>query len=178
MYIEYATGTMDNTKEMLSMMAVRMNQDLDLETNPKVKLYLQSLFDESHYFTTSERDYKCAGCEENYYECDGCETDAYECDGCEKDEEGNKFCPGHSDSYCPGHTEMICPGHTNLTINITLLGFDDIFAADRMGNAGQDAVNGELIGTFEITHYGPCLPIHGDSKVHPYRQYEKCRSPS
>lgn len=135
--INYLTDTMDNTKEMLSMMAVRLNQDLDPDQNSLVKDYLKSLFADSHFYQATERNYRCSGCEtyEEEHRVWNEELQEYEIE-----------------------TEIVdyCPGHVDLSINVTILGFDDIFAADSMGNSEvQDGnkVAGDLIGRFEITHY-------------------------
>lgn len=119
--INYLTTTMNNTKEMLSMMAVYLCQDLDLKTNQKIKDYLITLFQESHTYTTSETTTYCSGCRTR--------IDA------------------------DGETVKYCPGHKHLTINISILGFDEIFTADTVANSVGDAVAGKKIGAYTITYY-------------------------
>ena len=130
----------NNMKEILSMMAVRMYQDLDMDENPKVEKYIKSLFDDSHTIVTEESE---------PYSCSGCET---------------KLEPADHNANCPvdctvEHTEEVvyCPGtHVDLNITITTLTFDEIFYADSMGNKDAEYIPGEAIGTFDITHYCAC----------------------
>ena len=129
--ITYGSTVMNNTKEMLSMMAVFFNQDLDTRTNTQVKNYLESLYDDSHFHIDTE----------THYQCSGCKTRS----------------TGHRAS-CPegctsSHTVRYCPGHTDLEIEIHVLGFDEIFGADSLGNSGYNAEEGGLLGKFKITHY-------------------------
>ena len=58
----------NNTKEILSMAAVRFSQDFDDKL--KVKSYLKQLFDDSHIITEQESEfYSCSGCKERTYKC-------------------------------------------------------------------------------------------------------------
>ena len=66
-------------------------------------------------------------------------------------------CDGkHIDYSCPGHTEKVCAGHVDLTVNVTCVGFDEIFEYDSYRNQEVDLGNykqGEYLGVFEITYY-------------------------
>ena len=72
-------------------------------------------------------------------------------------EEGTRYyctyykCPGHSETYCEGK-------HQDLTVNISVLHFDEIFWADSSvnGDLGGSAVAGEAIGEFKLTAYCTC----------------------
>lgn len=124
-------STPANAKEILSMMAVRMSQDLDLEKNDEIEPYLRYLTRQLNPFTE----------EINTYKCDGCETYTSIRDGLEK-------------TYCPGHTMIF------YDIDTMFFGPEDdmhdpVFSADEMGNEGQNVAEGGLIGTFEITYYAP-----------------------
>lgn len=81
-YIDYY-GVTDNTREMLSMMAVYCEQDLALSNNA-VEQYLKRLFDYSNYYITRTRSYTCSG--------------DYQDDG------GNWICTGHTDLYLSVYT--------------------------------------------------------------------------
>lgn len=197
-FITYATPITNNYKEILSMMAVRLQQELDIEKNPEVKEYLESLYDDSHYYTTIESEpYACSGCVTRDYKCTdaldefvsterknrhnsysargGCIEYTYSCGHCRTEEHGrgvekpcsnsipgigeyicqHRWCPGDHIGYkCNGHTETICYGeHIDLDVTINILGFDDIFTADTMGNDGFNGVAGKKIGNFKITYY-------------------------
>lgn len=130
----------NNMKEILSMMAVRMHQDLDMDENPLVEKYIKSLFDDSHTISAKESDpYSCSGCKTRMVPVDHNE----DCpEGCTEEHE-------EEEEYCPGT-------HVDLNVTITTLKFDEIFYADTMGNAEATYVPGELIGTFVITHYCDC----------------------
>ncbi len=140
----------NNVREILSMMAVRCSQDLDL-SNSMIKRYLKSIFNDSHFYTTQESE---------FYSCSGCKTRVVNI--------------GHS-ADCPDdcntrHTteEKYCPGtHQDLTITLHVLFFDEIFTADSMGNEGQTAVAGQEIGTFRITHYCACYTCCGKNPGDP-----------
>ncbi|MGN1026019.1 MAG: 3D domain-containing protein, partial [Faecousia sp.] len=129
--VSYGSTTMNNMKEMLSMMAVYFSQDLDMKTNTQIRNYLESLYDDSHFHIDTE----------THYQCSGCKTKS----------------TGHKAS-CPEdctkkHTVKYCPGHVDLDIEIHVLGFDEIFGADTLGNSGYDAAAGGQIGKFKITYY-------------------------
>lgn len=73
--IDYATNY-DNTKEILSMMAVYLGQDLNIAyRDNEIKRYLDSLFEDSHPYTTS--------------------IELFSCGGCRTDANGNTYCPGN-----------------------------------------------------------------------------------
>lgn len=99
----------DNTREMLSMMAVRMMQNLDLDEQPEVGDYLRSLYDDSHKYVTEERFYFCNDSSNKEYTSRNA-LDAVapfytedKSEGCMK----NDVCDGHH--RCTGHN--ICDGH-------------------------------------------------------------------
>ena len=142
-YINYVTDTMDNTKEMLSMLAVRTNQDLS-KSNPLVKQYLTSLYHDSHTYVTSEDEYECSGCDTYIEEVDVIDP-----------ETGQVVLDAQSGRPVKEEIEVeYCPGHVDLFIDISILGFDAIFGADSMGNLlTGDAVAGGLIGNATITYY-------------------------
>ena len=145
------TGAISNTKEMLSMMAVRMSQELDMAKNPKVKEYLSSLYDDSHVIATSERQYKCSGCK-SYIKTEYVYVYDEELDR----EVLSMIYDPVLEKYVPETKEVevvYCTGHVDLTVNVTVLTFDQIFTADSYGNAGQNAVPGAKIGDFTITYY-------------------------
>ena len=80
----------------------------------------------------------------------------YSCEG---------YCPGnHYDYSCPGHTERVCHGeHQDVTITITILGFDDIFYADSSMASIGTTVRGEAYeDTFIVTAYCSCKVCCGD----------------
>lgn len=125
-------STPANAKEILSMMAVRMSQDLDLEENEDIEPYLRYLTRQLNPFTE----------EINKYKCEGCQTRVVD--------------PN------TGEREKFCPGHTMIFYDIDTMFFgpeddmhDPVFSVDEMGNEGQSATEGGLIGTFEITYYAP-----------------------
>lgn len=160
-FINYATSTRNNFKEIISMMAVRLQQDINIEENPEVRQYLKSLYNDSHKLAASESPpYSCAeGCETRTVTCNpGCEEYSYVCswgptDDCTNQNE-HGYCGGHTARRCPGHEEKYCPGkHVDLTLTISVLSFDEIFGADTMGNAGSTGVAGGLIGYATVTYY-------------------------
>lgn len=103
----------------------------------------------------------CEGCVEETIYCSGCSTKTQQCAGadCEKflgifpycpghevptcDGHISKSCTTHEEVYCPGHveydcqgkhTEPYCPGtHQDMTINIVVDSWDDIFVRDSYG---------------------------------------------
>lgn len=141
--IDVTNGGRENTKEILSMMAVYLEQNLDIKKNPNVKIYLESLFEDSHVVTKEVEKYKCSGCKTKtvYGDHDSnCE------EGCTSRHETIK-------EYCPGHKRAI--------FTVTILGFNEIFSADTMGNAGLTGTKGDRIGYFKITHYCACTECCG-----------------
>lgn len=154
--IEYEADLEQNAREILSMMAVRMSQELDMEKNQHVEPYLKYMFDVSHLIHTTETEYKCSGCETYTEYCKGCVERLERCNSrelatCKNKTEKGK-CGGHTYKYCPGHKKKRCPGHVDLTVNVTVLSFDEIYAADHYNFSGT-AVNGASLGTFKITYY-------------------------
>lgn len=159
--INYATSLRSNHKEMLSMMAVRFKQDISLEDNLAVRLYLKSLYHDSHTLAAKESEpYSCSGCKtKTITHNPGCEEYTEYCEGVlelrkctNKNEEGE--CKGHKKYTCPSHEETYCPGeHVDLTLTVSVLGFDEIFTADSMANAGANVQAGGLIGNATITYY-------------------------
>ena len=140
----------DNSRELLSMMAVRCSQDLEL-SNAMVERYLKSIFTDSHFFTTEVSDYySCSGCETKYVNKGHTESCPDPCYGIHLKEE----------KYCPGT-------HQDLAMILHVLFFDEIFTADSMGNQGQTAVAGQEIGTFKITHYCACKSCCGKDPSDP-----------
>lgn len=135
--IEYGPGVLDNTREMISMMAVRLGQDLDYNDNPEVKNYIDSLYKDSHKW-----EHKIV-----LYSCPGCETREIRTEYV--DANGNVIVDHYTEEYCPGD-------HKRITITITVHGFDQIFWEDNYANAGFTVGEGGFIGHFEITHYCAC----------------------
>lgn len=136
--IEYTSSTNDNARELLSMMAVRMSQDLDMETNPQVEVYLRSIFNDSHLYTTRKTYFKCS---------EGCETKEikYNC-GLDCPQDCTEDHGSYEVKYCPGD-------HVRVHVKVTVLGFDELFSADSMGTAQSDAVADGLIGKATVTYY-------------------------
>ncbi len=80
------------------------------------------------------------------------------------------YCQGHCnkthyDYSCPGHKEKICRGeHVDVTITITSLDFDEIFAADSSVATTGSTVRGDAYeDKFTITGYCPCVACCGKS---------------
>jgi len=140
----------DNSREILSMMAVRCAQDLDM-SNAMVKSYLKSIFNESHFYTTQESD---------FYSCSGCKTKLVSTDHTSSCPESCVNPHLKEKKYCPGT-------HQDLTMTLHVLFFDELFTADTMGNQGQTAVAGQEIGTFKITHYCACKSCCGKDPSDP-----------
>lgn len=127
----------ENVREILSMMAVRMSQDLDFDKNDEIKPYLSSLVRDVNPFSRVESTCYCAG--------RNCKTKTVQVEG------GSTM----TVSYCPGD-------HLLVTYTVSAMHFlpaeqldDPIFSADSMGNKDQTGVAGSLIGKFQITHYAP-----------------------
>lgn len=112
------SGAANNMREMLSMMAVRLKQSLDIDENPYVRQYLASLFRASHRYVVSEHRYKCSGCKTKIVQ--EVEIDP---------ETGEPSVQLVLKSYCPGHIDV--------SIQVTVLSFDDIFAADTFPSDGD-----------------------------------------
>lgn len=80
------------------------------------------------------------------------------------------YCQGHCnkshyDYSCPGHKETICRGkHVDVTITITSLGFDEIFAVDSSVAQTGSTIRGDAYeAKFTITGYCPCVICCGKS---------------
>lgn len=122
-YVSYATSITDNTREMLSMLAVRADQDLDLLSNSFVKKYLKSLYADSHKLVTRVESYTCSGCKFVHFPIS--DTTYW-------------YCDGHKDLY--------------VDINVlgfdAIFTADSMGNADVGGAAA-----GDLIGTAKVTYY-------------------------
>lgn len=137
--VEYLTTTTDNTRELLSMMAVRMSQDLDMSTNTQVEPYLRSIFNDTHFYTTKKTYFKCV---------DGCKTREH------KRDHTYGVCPEDCEEDHGVIIERYCDGdHIRVDVKVSILGFDEIFSADSMGNAQGDVSRGDLIGRAMVTYY-------------------------
>lgn len=112
------SGQSNNSRELLSMMAVRMGQALDMEENPAVKSYLVSLYRASHSYEIAEHRYTCEGCKERVVQ-------KVEID------------PVTGQPTIQLKKELYCPGHTDVTITVTTVAFDAIFDADDYRGGGD-----------------------------------------
>lgn len=112
------SGPANNIKEILSMMAVRLQQNIDIGTNPEVETYLTSVFRDSHTYTVYEHEYTCAGCKEKLVQ----ET---------------IIDPATGAATIQPKIEKYCPGHIDVTVTVTVLDFDEIFSADTYHYAGD-----------------------------------------
>jgi len=132
-----------NTREILSMMSVRMSQELDMRTNPDIEPYLCQLLRDLNPYNREEGTCFCdtRDCKTHYWETQ---------EQIGTDDGGNPIYETvpHSIDYCPGD-------HPTLTIKLESLHFDDAFSADSMGaaDAGISGAAGEVIGRFTITYY-------------------------
>lgn len=126
-----------NGREILSMMAVRMSQDLNLDNNGDIEPYLRYLVRQLNPFYS----------EVSYYSCSGCKTKTTYC--------SDEDCKGHKEKYCPGTHKMISFFVTPSCFGSQEELNDPLFSADEMGNDGQEAITGGLIGKFTVTYY--CL---------------------
>lgn len=126
--------SLSNGKEILSMAAVWNQQEwpewYHISENIEMKTYIDTLFDKSHKFKAIiGEEYECSGCKEReeertryYSHSSGCKTDA----------DGNSYCPGHSRTYTV--TVIYCDGHRDVDVQVTVLGFDEIFNYDEIGH--------------------------------------------
>lgn len=112
------SGAANNMREMLSMMAVRLKQSLDIDDNPYVRQYLASLFRASHKYEASEHKYTCSGCKNKIVQEIAIDP-----------ETGEPSVQLVLKSYCPGHIDA--------SIRVTVLSFDEIFAADTFPSNGD-----------------------------------------
>lgn len=113
------SGQSNNSRELLSMMAVRMGQALDMEENPAVKSYLVSLYRASHSYEIAEHRYTCEGCKERVVQ-------------------KVVIDPVTGQPTIQMEKELYCPGHTDVTITVTTVAFDAIFDADDYWGGGDD----------------------------------------
>lgn len=105
------SGASNNMREMLSMMAVRLQQSLDTDDNPNVRQYLVYLFRASHTYAVSEHNYTCTGCQKRPVQVVGVDP-----------ETGEATIELKEESYCPGHKDV--------TIQVRVLLFDELFSCD------------------------------------------------
>ena len=129
------SGQSNNSRELLSMMAVRMGQALDMEENPAVKSYLVSLYRASHSYEVAEHRYTCEGCKERLVQ-------KVEID------------PVTGQPTIQLKKELYCPGHTDVTITVTTVAFDAIFDADdyRGGGDGWEGWTEEAIAWCKLIY--------------------------
>lgn len=113
------SGQSNNSRELLSMMAVRMGQALDVEENPAVKSYLVSLYRASHSYEIAEHRYTCEGCKERLVQ-------------------KVVIDPVTGQPTIQMEKELYCPGHTDVTITVTTVAFDAIFDVDDYWGGGDD----------------------------------------
>ena len=113
------SGQSNNSRELLSMMAVRMGQALDMEENPAVKSYLVSLYRASHSYEIAEHRYTCEGCKERLVQ-------------------KVVIDPVTGQPTIQMEKELYCPGHTDVTITVTTVAFDAIFEVDDYWGGGDD----------------------------------------
>ncbi len=104
-------GTLNNTREILSMMAVRFKQNLDVSENPDIRPYLTFLYDITHDLSVLERDYNCSGC---------------------KQKKEYVYTPDPETGEISMELQLVtyCPGHKDVHITVTVRGFNDIFSFD------------------------------------------------
>ena len=116
----------NNMREVLSMMAVRMQQNLDTGSNANVDPYIRYLVDISHAYKISEHQYYCSGCQ--YRPCTPPESSIED----------------NTDNTEP-QMELYCPGHIDVTITVTVCSFDEMMAQDSYitddGWSGWDETN-------------------------------------
>lgn len=161
----------DNVREILSMMAVRFGQDIDLDTNPQVKEYLQDLLRASHPYWTETDTITC----DNIDTCTNkvrCSASGSQSRGCShghwtqrtghgtRTEIDPKTGESKEVSYtytyhtwtCDGH----CGGHPQITFHVNTITFDAIFGVDPHGaptSSSATMSNGESRGNYTITYY-------------------------
>ena len=107
--VEYSGA--NNLREILAMMAVRMEQELDTTKNPHVMPYLAYLVRQSHTYTTDESHYTCSGCEQR------------EVIVMEKDPTTGQMKPVTK-------LEWYCPGHIDVIISIDVCSLRELFQRD------------------------------------------------
>lgn len=111
------SGVSSNAREILSMMAVHLQQSLDITNNPDVKSYISYMFRQSHSYSVYESKYYCEGCKERPT-------------GNTSPAPGVIVSPGGSTEK-----EKYCPGHIDVQINVTVTAFDGIFDQDHYPTA-------------------------------------------
>lgn len=109
-------GSLNNTRELLSMMAVRFRQNIDPTSNPEIERYLNDLFDKSHIITATEHKYKCTGCKS-------------------RKRIGLTIDPETGFATIGPVTEWYCPGHMDVTLTVSVVGFDELFSRDTYTSA-------------------------------------------
>lgn len=113
------SGVSNNLREILSMMAVRMKQDLDTAANPNIDPYLRYLAQCSHTYGISEHHYSCSGCES-------------------REVVVNKTDPETGKPVQETVTEWYCPGHVDITLSVNVLSFEQMMAQDSFVIEGDD----------------------------------------
>lgn len=112
-----------NAKEILSMMAVHLQQSLDMDKNPDVKSYISYMFRQSHVYSVYEHVYYCEGCEQRPT---GVLIDkVVMVDGKPVMVDGKPVVEKVPEM------EDYCPGHIDVTITVNVYGFDEIFGLDQ-----------------------------------------------
>ncbi len=109
--VELSYSGPDNLREMLSMMAVRLGQNLDKDNNPEVEKYLKALYRSSRPYSVYEHEYECSGCKTRVVQKVSID-------------------PVTGEPSLQMELESYCPGHIDVSIRVTILSFDEIFAAD------------------------------------------------
>lgn len=147
-----------NIREILSMMAVRQGQELDLDENANIDPYLRDLLRASHPYDTEEETVTCdsvSTCSNKKY-CGGssCSNGHYKTvtDTSTDPDTGEPITTSYKVWVCDGH----CGGHPALIINVRSYGFDEIFELDPNGapEDGNGSVSeGESYGQYTITYY-------------------------
>lgn len=112
------SGASSNAREILSMMAVHLQQSLDIASNPDVKSYISYMFRQSHSYSVYESKYYCEGCKERPT-------------GNTSPAPGVIVSPGSSTT----EKEKYCPGHIDVQINVTVTAFEGIFDLDNYPTA-------------------------------------------
>lgn len=113
------SGHINNAREIISMLAVRFNQQLDISENDEIEPYLTQLYSASHSISIRETRHTCSGCKE-------------------RPSLGLKFDPIEGIFETSPGKEMYCPGHVTVHIIIKALGFDDIFDVDTYVSTNED----------------------------------------
>lgn len=112
-----------NAKEILSMMAVHLQQSLDMDENPDVKSYISYMFRQSHVYSVYEDLYYCEGCEQR--PTGELIDKVVMVDGKPVIVDGKPVV-----TKVP-EMEDFCPGHIDVTITVNVYNFDEIFGLDQ-----------------------------------------------